>query len=78
MGKPRCKSGICDSGRDITSFADNRPYCERPKHGLGVGTVQTTPLGFVVDGQLVEACSEAQPLLDPCKPIRTKVNDCLC
>lgn len=46
--------GICHTGRTILDFADRRASCRVNPSGQSLGNVETTPIGFVRDGQKVE------------------------
>ena len=47
-------SGICDTGRTRLSFADVRAACRLSPAQIGLGNVESTAIGFVQNGQIVE------------------------
>lgn len=59
-------SSICDTGRTILDFADTRATCRISRSFQGLGNVESTPIGFLQNGQTVTGHLPTLPRRDPC------------
>ena len=65
-------TGICDTGKTRLSFADTRRSCRLSPSGLGLGVVETTPIGFVKDGANVTGFLPTMVGRDKCASVYRK------
>lgn len=65
-------SGICDTGKTRLSFADVRRSCRLDPGGQGLGNVETSPIGFVNNGQLVTGFLPVHLTRDRCASVYRK------
>lgn len=65
-------TGICDTGKTRLSFADTRRSCRLDPGGQGLGNVETSPIGFVNNGQLVDGFLPAHVTRDKCASVHRK------
>lgn len=65
-------SGICDTGKTRLDFADVRRSCRLSPGGQGLGNIETSPIGFVGNGQLVEGFLPVHVARDKCGAVARK------
>lgn len=64
--------GICDKRQTILSFADVRAACRLSPAQIGLGNVESTPIGFVQNGQTVVGGLPNLPHRDRCAAVYRK------
>lgn len=65
-------SGVCDTGKTRLSFADVRRSCRLSPAQIGLGNVETTPIGFVHNGTKVEGFLPVHVTRDRCASVYRK------
>ena len=65
-------NGICDTGRSRLSFADTRRSCRLSPAMIGTGNVESTPIGFVQNGQTIAGFLPTQVTRDKCASVYRK------
>lgn len=62
-------NGICDTGRTRLDYADIRPGCKISPSMQGAGNVESTAIGFVRNGTVVEGQLPTLIARDKCAPV---------
>ena len=65
-------SAICDTGKTRLSFADTRRSCRLSPAMIGRGNVESTPIGFVHNGETVKAIVPEVISRDKCASVYRK------
>lgn len=63
---------VCDTGKTRLSFADVRRTCRVGPAGLGLGNVESTPIGFVHNGTQISGFLPVQVGRDKCATVWRK------
>lgn len=71
-------NGICDTGRTRLDFADTRPACKLSPSYIGIGNVESTPIGFVRNGAKVEGALPELLSRDKCARVNLKPASGIC
>lgn len=65
-------TGMCDTGKTRLSYADVRASCRLSPAQIGLGNVESSPIGFVQNGAKVTGFLPGLVGRDRCAPVHLK------